>query len=191
MLAVIVAVCAVDAFFPVVPSETTVIAAGVVVAAGEQSLTAVVAVAAAGAFAGDQVSYLLGRHVGTRAAIPLTRRRRGRNAYERARRALRNRGGLIIVAARFIPGGRTATTLTAGTVGYPFGRFLAFDAIAAVLWAPYAALIGYWAGELFTSNAMLAILFGIGVSVTIAAVTEGIRRLVGRNRRHIPQAPVR
>jgi SNARE associated Golgi protein len=46
-------------------------------------------------------------------------------------------GVWIIVVARFIPGGRTATTYAAGTVGMPWRRFLPADAIAVALWALY------------------------------------------------------
>src|SRR5215217_8747932 len=49
----------------------------------------------------------------------------------------------IIVVARFVPGGRTATTFTAGTVRLAWPRFAAADAVGATLWAAYAAGLGY------------------------------------------------
>lgn len=165
-------VCALDAFLPVVPSETTVIAAGVLAAAGDQNLAWVIALAMVGAFVGDNVSYLLGRVLGTRVTARVLRGPRGHAAYERARRTLHNRGGLIIVAARFVPGGRTATTLAAGTVRYPLPRFAVFAAVAALLWAVYASLIGYWSGGLLEGNPLLAVAFGIGVSAALTVVVE-------------------
>ena len=54
--AVLFALAAVDGFFPVVPSEASVITAGVFAAAGDPSLPLVIVAAALGAFAGDQVS---------------------------------------------------------------------------------------------------------------------------------------
>lgn len=186
----ILLVCAVDAFFPVVPSETTVIAAGVLAAAGDQSLVMVIVLAMVGAFVGDNVSYLLGRSLGHRAVRSFLRGRRGQAAYQGARRALRSRGGLMIVAARFVPGGRTATTLTAGTVGYPLPRFCAFAALAGLLWALYAALIGFWAGGVFEGNHLLAVALGVGLSAAMTVVVETVRflhrRLRGTQRRPVP-----
>ncbi|GAA1753594.1 DedA family protein [Streptomonospora arabica] len=176
-------VCVLDAFFPVVPSETTVIAAGSLAASGDTDLAAAIAVAAAGAFVGDHVSYVIGRLLGTRATARLLPGKRGRAAREWAAGALRQRGGLMIVALRFVPGGRTATTLTAGTLEYPLARFSAFAALAAVLWALYSGLIGFAASETFEGNHLLAVTIGVGFSAGIGIVTEAVRFAVRRRRR--------
>ncbi|MQA85579.1 MAG: DedA family protein [Streptosporangiales bacterium] len=175
-------VCAIDAFFPAVPSETVVIAAAAVRAAGDPGLLWVIVLAAIGAFVGDHVSYAIGRFFGSRAVRRLLGGRRGRAAQEWAERMLLERGGLIIVALRFIPGGRTATTLAAGTLRYPLRRFTAFDAVAALCWAMYATGIGYFAGGLFKGNHLLAVVVGIGVSVAMSAVVETVRHLLRRRR---------
>ncbi|MFD0534182.1 DedA family protein [Actinomadura luteofluorescens] len=60
------AVAFLDGFFPVVPSESMVITAGVYAASGRPELVPVVSLAAAGAFLGDHVSYLVGRRAGGR-----------------------------------------------------------------------------------------------------------------------------
>lgn len=70
---------ALDGFFPVVPSESLVITAGVFAAYGDPSLCGVIAAAALGAMVGDHTSYLLGRLAGTRLPEwlrPGTRRQR-------------------------------------------------------------------------------------------------------------------
>lgn len=175
-------ICAIDAFFPVVPGETVVIAAGVLAASGEHSLPWVIVLAATGAFVGDHVSYLIGRVLGRRGAHRLLRGDRGRAALARANSTLRTRGGLMIVALRFVPGGRTATTLTAGALRYPLLRYSAFDAAAACCWAIYATLIGYFAGGLFQHNHLLAVVVGIGVSVGISAIVETVRFVIRRRR---------
>ncbi len=186
-------VCAIDAFFPVVPSETTVIAAGTVAAAGDQSLLWAVMLAASGAFAGDHVSYAIGRQLGVRAVRRVLRGQKGRAVQQWAEKALRTRGGLMIVALRFVPGGRTATTVTAGTLHYPLWRFSAFAGLAAALWAMYGGFIGYFAGETFQGNHLLAVTVGIGVSAAISVVTEIVRVLVrrGRDRAVSSTAPAR
>ncbi|MUL41947.1 DedA family protein [Streptomonospora sp. PA3] len=182
-LVAIFLVCVLDAFFPVVPSETTVIAAGALAASGDADLAAAIAVAAAGAFVGDHVSYAIGRLLGTRATARLLPGKRGRAAREWATGALRVRGGLMIVALRFVPGGRTATTFAAGTLEYPLARFAAFAALAAVLWALYSGLVGFAAGEAFAGNHLLAVTIGVGFSAGIGIATEAVRFLVRRRRR--------
>ena len=115
---------ALDGFFPAIPSETLVVTAGVFAATGEPNLYAVIAVAAAGAFVGDHVSYALGRGAGGR-LIDRTKPGTKRHAMSPwARNALAERGGLVLVVARYVPGGRTAVTLTMGAVRYPLRQLL-------------------------------------------------------------------
>lgn len=172
-------VSVIDAFFPPIPSDPVIIAA----AAAGKNLLWVILLAAAGAFLGDHTSYTIGRFLGTPAARRLMRRRRGRAAHAWAQRMLRERGGLIIVALRFVPFGRMATTLTAGTLHYPLPRFAAFDALAVMCWAAYAALIGYFAGWLIQGNPLLALVVGIAISVAISMLVETTRSLIRWRRR--------
>jgi len=70
---VLFAIAALDGVLPVVPSETSVLTAGVFAASGETSLPLVILAAALGAFAGDQVSYAFGiapGHAWTRVPVP-------------------------------------------------------------------------------------------------------------------------
>ena len=114
----VLAVAALDAVFPVVPSEATAIAAGVVAGAGDLSIALVVAAAAAGAFAGDSGAYAIGRSLGPRATRRLPERR-----VAWAERKLRAHAAMLILVARFVPGGRTVTMTSAGAVGLPWLRF--------------------------------------------------------------------
>src|SRR3712207_804026 len=63
---VVFAVAALDALFPVVPSEATAIAAGVSAGAGELDIALVVGAAGLGALVGDTSSYAVGRTAGAR-----------------------------------------------------------------------------------------------------------------------------
>ncbi|MGY0231360.1 DedA family protein [Longispora urticae] len=175
-----------DGFFPVVPGETAVITAGVFAATGSPNLYGVIAVAAVGAFLGDHVSYAIGRTFGARMLSrvkPDTRRHR---ALTRAREAIDVRGGMILVVARYIPGGRTAVTLTMGSMGFPLRRFAFYDAFAALSWAVYSTLIGYFGGLAFEQDPLLGLLLGLGIAVSITAVTELVRFALARRRRRAP-----
>ncbi|WP_422737693.1 DedA family protein [Micromonospora sp. WMMD729] len=186
------AIAVLDGFFPVVPSETAVITAGVFAVSGTPYLPAVILVAAAGALVGDHVSYAIGRGGGARLIGRLPHGRR-RTAIERARRGIATRGGLILTVARYVPGGRTAVTLTMGAVRFPRRRFLAFDALAAGSWGLYSALVGYVGGLAFEQDPLRGLLLGLGLALTVTVVVELARWLGNRRRsaRSTAEIPVR
>lgn len=175
--AVVLAIAAIDAFFPLVPSEATAIAAGVLAGAGELSILAVIAVAAAGAFLGDNGSYLVGRRFGERATTRLLRGGRGRRGREWAEQALERRGGYIIVVSRFVPGGRTVATLTAGLTEMRWARFARLAALAAVFWGSYAGLLGYLGGRTFEDDPWRGLLLAFALAGAAMLGVEGLRRI--------------
>lgn len=178
----------VDAFFPVVPSESLVITAGVFAASGQPALLPVIVASALGAFIGDHISYALGRGAGGRLGARMVGTARRRAAFDWASGALAERGGLILVVARYIPGGRTAVTMTAGAVDYPLRRFSAFAGLAAALWATYSALIGYLGGMAFEEDPVKGLLAGLGLALAITVAVELVRYLLRRyaRREHAP-----
>jgi membrane protein DedA with SNARE-associated domain len=179
---VLFAVAAVDGFFPVVPSESLVIAAGVYAASGDPDLVAVVVSAALGAFAGDHVSFLVGRRAGGRLVRGLRPGTRRHAVFGWARRTLAERGGLILVVARYVPGGRTAVTVSMGAVGYRLRWFSVFAAVAAVSWGLYGALLGYVGGVAFEDDPLMGVAVGLGLALSVTGVVEGVR-FAGRRRR--------
>jgi membrane-associated protein len=180
--AVVFLLAMLDAILPVVPSETAVITAGVVAASGHLSLPLIVASAAAGAVAGDNTAYLIGRRFGGAATRRFFSSEKGRQRLSWARRQLSQRGGQLILVARFIPGGRTVVTLTAGLLHYRWLRFLAFDAVAALVWALYAALLGYFGGRAFEHAAWKGLLLALGVGFAITGTVEAVRWVLRRRR---------
>jgi len=171
-----------DVLVPFVPSETSVITGGVVAAAGDLSLPLLIAVAAAGAFAGDNTAYWIGRRFGARFSERFLRGEKAQGRMKWAERQLHERGGELIVVARFIPAGRTAVTLTAGTVRYPWRRFAAFDAVAAIVWASYAALLGYFGGHAFEKAPWKGLLLALGIAFAVTASVEALRWVLRRRR---------
>jgi len=89
----------------------------------------------------------------------------------------------LIVVCRFIPGGRTAVTLTCGLTGYPRRRFAAATAVAAVIWALYAFFIGRLGGQAFEDSPWAGLVIAFGASIAISALIEAIRRLLARRRK--------
>ncbi|HIV56633.1 MAG TPA: VTT domain-containing protein [Candidatus Stackebrandtia faecavium] len=204
---IIFGVAFLDAFFPVVPGETSVIIAGASAAAiGSPNIVMVIAIAAIGAFAGDHASYVIGRF-GLRSAGRGIKSRLGRtslarlavrvrrrifhsrlvrymtrskrteqtNIFEWADASLNKRGAAILITARYIPGGRTAVTLTCGTVRFSLRRFAAFDAVATLLWGMYSGLIGYAAGWYFEGHPLLALGLGFVLAIVCSCLIEFVR----------------
>ena len=106
---------------------------------------------------------------------------------EWAEKTLDERGAYIILIARFIPGGRTAVTFSAGYVRtFPWRRFIVYDVIAGLLWATYAALLGYFGGKTFEDHPLWGVALALGIALTLGLVVELVRHY--RQRRATPSA---
>ncbi|HET7121515.1 MAG TPA: DedA family protein [Solirubrobacterales bacterium] len=169
-----------DVLFPPIPSETIVITASVLAAQGELVIWFIVPLVALGAFLGDNASYWLGRGIGDPVAERLFSGEKGQARLLWAEEALDRRGVILIAIGRFVPGGRTATTFAAGTLEMPYRQFLFADAIAAVVWALYASMLGYLGGETFKDNIELPLLLSLGVAMAVGFGIEAWRRFQGR-----------
>jgi len=171
-------ICAGDALIPAFPSETAVIVCGIQAARGQLSLEWVIVWAAAGAFTGDNASYAVGRWLGTPAVKRFFSGEVAQSRLNWARNFLKERGSYVLIVARFIPGGRTAATFTAGLVHLRWSmRFAPYILAAAVLWSVYAALLGYLGGRLFEDKPIYALLLAFGIAAVITIGIEGWRRV--------------
>ena len=172
----IVAAVAFDSLLPVAPGEAVVITAGVLAAGGELNPLLVACAGTAGGCLGDSASYWLGASLGRRAERRLFKSEKARRRVEWARRQIRRRGGQIIVVARFIPGGRTATTFSAGALEMPWRRFIAADLLAAALWATYMTGLGYFGGSAFEESLWKPLLAATLIATIAAGAVELVRR---------------
>lgn len=180
---VVFTIAMLDAFFPIVPSEATAIAAGVVAGTGGLSVELCILAASLGAFVGDNISFGIGHFLGARVERRFFQGEKAQRRLRWAQKTLDERGGYLIVVARFIPGGRTATTFTAGFVEtFPWRRFLVFDAIAALIWGSYSVLLGYFGGRSFEEEPWKGLLLAFGIAVAVTAVVEAVRYLRHRRR---------
>jgi len=172
------AICLGDAVFPVLPSETAAIVCGIQAARGQLSLGWVLVLAGLGAFAGDNTSYAFGRWLGRPVQERVFSGEKAQARLDWAKRFLAERGSYVLVVARFVPGGRTATTFTAGLVGLSWlRRFAPYIALAAVLWSAYAVLLGYIGGRAFRNQPIYAVVLAFGIAALITVGVETYRRL--------------
>lgn len=181
---VMFAVAIIDGFFPPVPSETLLVAAAAVAAsAGGTDLLLLGAVAAAGAWIGDNIAYAIGRSIGT-TRFAWMRRPRVAAAFARAQRGLVRGGAPLILGARYVPVGRVAVNMSAGALGYGWRRFLPISALAAVSWAAYSIGIGLVAGHWLEGQPLLSAVLGVGFALVLGVVIDRIA--AARRRRALP-----
>jgi membrane protein DedA with SNARE-associated domain len=179
---VIFAVAYLDVIIPLVPSETVVVTAGVIASTGDLVLPLVILLGALGAFLGDNTVYFIGRRWGDSVKRRFFSSTKARERLDWADRQLDERGGELIIVARFIPGGRTAVCLSAGGLGMTWRRFAIFDAIAGVVWASYAALLGYVGGSQFEEAPWKGLILALVIAFSIAGAIELVRWLMRRRK---------
>ena len=171
-LVIIFAIAYLDSVIPVVPSETMVIVGGVAAGAGEQSLALVILCGAVGAALGDNTAYLIGARLSGLIQRRAERSPKLAHRLEWANQQIGKRGGPLLVTARFIPGGRTALTLSCGITHQPIRWFVGWILVAVSIWATYAAVLGYVFGDTFdhTTALVLAFLSALAINGLIEVV---------------------
>lgn len=175
--ALIALAAALDSLLPIVPSETLLISAASFAAAGVPHPLGLIAAATLGALVGDLAAHLVGRSGSRRlhrwSALP-----RWQRLFASAQEMFARRGGSMLIVGRFVPGGRTATTIGSGMLGFRIRDFLLFDGIGSLAWAVYSTGIGLLGGKLFEGQPVLGVLTGIGVALAVSAVIEILRRII-------------
>ncbi|MYW00893.1 DedA family protein [Streptomyces sp. SID3343] len=174
-----------DAVLPILPSESALIACGVfaTVSGFSPNLFLLILAGAVGAFLGDNLTYAIGRWAEPFANKHMLSGKRGKQAKERAERWLKEHGGVMIIAGRYIPGGRTAVALVAGMTEYPVGRFRVFTAIAATTWGIYGVMLGFWGGSAFKDSPIKGIGAGLGTAAVITILIEAVRRILSARKK--------
>ena len=186
-LIVIFTVAFLDSVFPVVPGETTVIIGGVAAGTGNQQLILVIFAGALGAFLGDNLAYLIGRRFEGPVRRWAGRKPARLDRLDTAGRQIKKRGGMLLITARFIPGGRTVLTISSGITHQPRAWFAGWVAIAGTIWATYAAGLGFLFGQAFEDNHSLAFWLAFGTALAITGLVEVVRWV--RERRKEGTAP--
>ena len=179
---IIFVIALLDSVLPIVPSETLVIIGGVSAGLGELWLPLVIICGTTGAFIGDNLSYLIGREASDWVMRRQTRTEKGAKRMAKIVKQVHERGGLLLVTARFIPGGRTALTLSCGVTRQPRRWFVGWVVVATVIWGNYAALLGFIGGKSFEENHTLAFIIAFVTAFSITALIEIIRWALKRAR---------
>jgi membrane protein DedA with SNARE-associated domain len=130
-----------------VPGETAMILAGVLVARGHAELGWMVIAASAGAIIGDSISYEVGRRFGPRLATTRLGRRVGDQNWCQARDYVGARGGRAVFFGRFLGVLRALVPAVAGWAGMRYRAFLTFNIAGGLIWSTGTILLGVLAGR--------------------------------------------
>lgn len=166
--------CAIDGFFPPVPSESVVVGLGAIaVSSGNPNILLLILAAAGGAWVGDNTAYLIGRAIGTD-RFKWMRRERVQKSFTWAGEELRKRAVSLILVARFIPGGRVAVNFTAGATSFSHRAFMLLTVLSGVCWAGYSVAIGAFAGAWMHDNPLLGALIAIILAIILGVALDRI-----------------
>ncbi|MFZ5512052.1 MAG: DedA family protein [Pseudomonadota bacterium] len=124
--------------------ETVLVLAGFAASRGYLDPFAVLGVAAAAGFLGDQFYFWLGRRHGP---AVLARWPSALRQADRVHRLMERYHAAVIIGVRFAYGLRIAGPILIGTSPVPGVRFALFNALGAMLWAFVVAGIGWVFGE--------------------------------------------
>ena len=154
------------AFF--LPGDSILFAAGLVAATRDDTnIVFLVTVIFIAAFLGDQVGYVLGRKYG-RAYLERRSSPRIEKMITRAENFYEKYGWSAVILARFYPWIRTFMPPIAGIAKMNYYKFLAANALGALLWGVGITLLGFYAASipaLKDSSRLIAAFF---IALTIA-----------------------
>ena len=177
-LAIILIIALLDSVIPIVPSETTVIIGGVAASsagAASYNVVFVIIAGAIGAFIGDNLSYQIGRRASRLVERRAAKKESTAKKLKWAADQIEERGGLLLITARFIPGGRTILTLSSGLTKQSQSWFMGWVGVATIIWASYAAILGYAFGSKFEDDHTKAFLLAFGAALAVTVMIELVR----------------
>jgi membrane-associated protein len=164
LLPILVVMIAIDAPFPMFPSETLLMSAAAM-AFGSHDAGLVVGLfvsSVVGSVLGDLTVFWLGR-CSHRVLGKAVEAECGLSGW--VRKHLLQRPGIALIGARFVPGGRLVSTAAAGRYGLPLRRFLPWTAASSAAWAVYMLLIGLGLGPITGGSPLLSLLAGAVMAV--------------------------
>ena len=129
------------------PDELLLTASGYMISQGSMNLFLTMSAAICGSVTGMSISYWVGRKVGKKLFGGFIGRLLRADRLERLIMRLENWGEPLLLVGFFVPGVRHATALLYGASRRPYGTFLLYTSIGALLWTSVFLLVGTLLGE--------------------------------------------
>jgi undecaprenyl-diphosphatase len=159
-----------------VPGELAMLLGGYIAFQEHADLVTMMVFAALGAVVGDSLGYELGRRLGPSIRRSRFGRRVGEERWARAEHYLATKGGRAVFFGRFIGVLRALVPALAGVSRMPYRRFLFWNALGGIIWAPSIVGLGYLAGrsyrrvEHYASRVGLVLLVFVAIVAAVAAL---------------------
>lgn len=165
-----------------IPGASAIIAIAAILPKDAAILLPAYAAAAAGASAGDGISFWLGHHY-ERAALSRWPLKNYPRLIKRGEDFIRKNGVKSVVLARFTPPVRALVPLLAGVLEMRVAPYVFGNIVAAILWAvahvSFGAFVGHSAGLIEGKYGRYALIAAALIAAAIFAAWRG-RRLVPR-----------
>lgn len=167
-----------SSFFPF-PSEIVMIPAGYLAAQGKLDLIFCVIAGILGSLLGAYLNYFLGLKFGKNFLLKygkyffLSEKR-----YIQIEKLFHQKGAVITLTGRLIPGVRQYISLPAGVTGMSLHKFSLFTAVGSGIWISLLSILGYYFGE--NNGVIHKILGEIKIAVMITIVLIVVFYIVNR-----------
>ena len=167
---------------PFLPGDSLLFVVGTLCGVGLMNLPWAIPLLWAAAVLGNQTNYTLGKHFGDRVFAWENSRWFNRAAFDRTHAFYERYGGVMLIAARFMPFLRTFAPFVAGVAQMTRRRFTFFDVVGGGLWVGSLTIAGYLFGNLPIVKENFSLL------VWLMIVVPGLLALLGawRARRASP-----
>ncbi|MGI6231191.1 MAG: VTT domain-containing protein [Tractidigestivibacter sp.] len=175
-------------FFPFLPGDSLLFAAGFFAQGGGFNIVALLATAWAAAILGDQCNFMIGHFFGTKIVASGKVKAMTPERMEKSRAFLDKWGHLAIFLGRFFPFIRTFVPFIAGMGGMHWRNFVVFNVLGGVTWSTMFTLLGYFFGGIPVVQEHFELLIVGIILVSIIPTVAGLIRNRIKNKKQAEQA---
>ncbi len=167
-------------FFPFLPGDSLLFAAGFFANAGGFKIIALLATAWCAAIIGDQCNFFIGHFLGQKIIASGKVKAMTPERIEKSEQFLDKWGNLAIFLGRFFPFIRTFVPFLAGMGGMKWHNFFIFNVLGGITWSTIFILLGYFFGGIpVVQEHFELVIVGIVLVSAIPAVGGAIKAKFG------------
>ncbi|MCH4053110.1 MAG: VTT domain-containing protein [Atopobiaceae bacterium] len=163
-------------FFPFLPGDSLLFAAGFFAQGGGFDIRILLPVVWAAAILGDQSNFMIGHFFGQRIVKSGKVKAMTPERIEKSERFLDKWGRLAIFLGRFFPFIRTFVPFLAGMGGMHWSHFVTFNVLGGLTWSTMFVLLGYFFGGIPFVQKHFELLIVAIVVVSLVPTVAGLVR---------------
>jgi len=168
-------------FFPFLPGDSLLFAAGIFANNGGFNVFLLLATAWAAAILGDQCNFMIGHFFGRKIVASGKVKAMTPERVKQTEDFLDKWGRLAIFLGRFFPFIRTFVPFLAGMGGMHWKHFVPFNVLGGITWSTLFVLLGYFfGGNPFVQEHFSAVVIGIILISVIPAVVGALKAKFGK-----------